>query len=115
MRRSRSVPSCAPGEGRADDESLGRSGERPPRGGIGLLARHMGTGDSLRKIGGTWGQPKGYANFALLQRNARDARYCRFVQIMVHPHAGSRVNAGSRLGAVHKTASNPFKDQLGVA
>ena len=115
MQRSRSVPSCAPVKGRADDESLGRSGERPPRGGIRLLARHMGTGDSFRKIGWTWGQPKGYANFASLQRNARDARYYRFFQIMVHPHPGSRMNPGSRLGAVHKTASNPFKDELGAA
>ena len=30
MLRSRSVPSCAPVKGRPDDESLGRSGERPP-------------------------------------------------------------------------------------
>lgn len=81
MRRSRSVPSCAPGEGRADDESLGRSGERPPRGGLGSSRVICVRETSLRKIGGTWSQPKGYANFASLQRNARDARYYRLFRL----------------------------------
>lgn len=115
MRRSRSAPSCAPVKGRADDESLGRSGERLPRGGFRPLARHRVTGDSFRKNGVTWGQPKGYANFASLQRNARDARDYRFVQIMVHPDAGSPMNPGSWLVAVHKTAANPFKGERGAA
>lgn len=113
MRRSTSVPSCIPVKGSADDESFGRSGERPPRGAFRPLAHRMG--DSFRKIGVTWGQSKGYANFASLQINARDARYYRSVQIMVHPHPGSPMSPGIGAGAVHKTASNPFKDGVGAA
>lgn len=60
------------------------------------------------------GQPEGYA-VSRRSRNTRDVLDHQLVQIMVHPHPGSLRNLGSCLAAVHKTASNPFKEELGAA
>ena len=70
MQRSRSVPSCAPVKGRADDESPGRSGERPPRGELGS-SRVIRVRETLsEKLGG----PGASRRDTRISRRSRETR-----------------------------------------
>ena len=89
------------------------AGERPS-GGICAPRASYECRTPFHKNRNALGQPEGYA-VSRRSRNARDVCDHQFVQIMVHPHPGSLRNPGSRLVAVYKTATNPFKNELGAA